>query len=475
MADTVDLRTAASAINVATNPRSRYGTWTTGLRYAPDIATYTVWAATTAVGAGVYRTSAGNLYYTSAGGTTGSTAPTHFSGTVTDGAVLWEFVGTSPVLYGNNLYRPTVAGVAGATPPTHTTGTASDGGVTWQFVTTFPAVKYAKLSTYVGSSSYNMDANASELNTPAENVTAWNNAFAAMKSTGGTIKFGRRYCLDTPITNTGFVSIEGEGYTVIHRFSQPEPATGAIFEYVGSGIANNTYGFVGAGYDQPDGLIVNFLDTNILGSISVRPRAHMRYHNFGVLFNRTVTQGSAFRNVGTMYVEWRKLSIAFAKTWGIYCAGREDLSPGSANGCKIGDVIVTSSGPNSTAGGGIYWGSPDSYIEPCQVSPLGIGWLVLGGNVSGNLGNIWNHTYDGLRLQSLTNADLRAMIYDGSRTHIRVMAGCTGINLTGTSARPNSSSQVTATDGSNVYIESTADKVKIDMLLDGNSAALYGV
>lgn len=59
----------------------------------------TAWAATTALGSsmtmgsivGWFRTNASKLYYASAGGTTGSTAPTHSSGTVSDGTINWEY------------------------------------------------------------------------------------------------------------------------------------------------------------------------------------------------------------------------------------------------------------------------------------------------------------------------------------------------------------------------------------------------
>ena len=40
---------------------------------------------------GAFRTNAGKLYYSAAGGTTGGTAPTHTSGTVNDGGVSWLF------------------------------------------------------------------------------------------------------------------------------------------------------------------------------------------------------------------------------------------------------------------------------------------------------------------------------------------------------------------------------------------------
>lgn len=59
----------------------------------------TVWAATTALGASVtvgsitgwFRTNASKLYYASGGGTTGSTAPTHSTGSASDGTISWLY------------------------------------------------------------------------------------------------------------------------------------------------------------------------------------------------------------------------------------------------------------------------------------------------------------------------------------------------------------------------------------------------
>lgn len=58
----------------------------------------TSWAASTAFAAGSYCFSGENVYQTTAGGTTGSTAPTHSTGTVSDGAVSWTFVEYNRVL-----------------------------------------------------------------------------------------------------------------------------------------------------------------------------------------------------------------------------------------------------------------------------------------------------------------------------------------------------------------------------------------
>lgn len=60
----------------------------------------TAWASTTALGSsttygsktGWFRTNASKLYWTASGGTTGSTAPTHTSGTASDGSITWEYV-----------------------------------------------------------------------------------------------------------------------------------------------------------------------------------------------------------------------------------------------------------------------------------------------------------------------------------------------------------------------------------------------
>lgn len=52
---------------------------------------YTPWSAAKSFGAGTECISDGNVYYTSAGGTTGSVKPTHTEGTRSDGSVLWQY------------------------------------------------------------------------------------------------------------------------------------------------------------------------------------------------------------------------------------------------------------------------------------------------------------------------------------------------------------------------------------------------
>ena len=56
-----------------------------------DLGLYPQWITSTVYAAGVGCQNAGNSYYTVVGGTSGGTAPTHLSGTVSDGGVLWTY------------------------------------------------------------------------------------------------------------------------------------------------------------------------------------------------------------------------------------------------------------------------------------------------------------------------------------------------------------------------------------------------
>lgn len=53
---------------------------------------YDEWTTTTVVAAASYAYYGLNIYYTTAGGTTGGTAPTHTSGSVSDGGVTWTYI-----------------------------------------------------------------------------------------------------------------------------------------------------------------------------------------------------------------------------------------------------------------------------------------------------------------------------------------------------------------------------------------------
>lgn len=85
----------------------------------------TAWASTTALGSsttygsktGWFRTNASKLYWTASGGTTGSTAPTHTSGTASDGSITWEYICavdyTSLALWEASIPDPMVANRVG--------------------------------------------------------------------------------------------------------------------------------------------------------------------------------------------------------------------------------------------------------------------------------------------------------------------------------------------------------------------------
>ncbi len=59
---------------------------------APD------WVTATAMVIGEYRSNAGHIYSSAAAGTTGATAPTHTSGSVSDGTVTWDYVGPTAAI-----------------------------------------------------------------------------------------------------------------------------------------------------------------------------------------------------------------------------------------------------------------------------------------------------------------------------------------------------------------------------------------
>lgn len=81
------------------------------------------------------------------------------TGQVTDGTVTWTFLGirrTNNTAYqvdqyinttALRIYRCTVAGTSGSTEPTHTSGTATDGTVTWQYIGT--ATNWAATTAYL--------------------------------------------------------------------------------------------------------------------------------------------------------------------------------------------------------------------------------------------------------------------------------------------------------------------------------------
>lgn len=112
------------------------GTWASGVAYS--------------AGARVAN-SAGRVYYTAAGGTSGATEPTHLSGSASDGTVTWQFIQltrypstwVTGTVYGpgayvlsdsGKVYTTSAGGTSGATAPTGTGTGINDGGVLWDYV-----------------------------------------------------------------------------------------------------------------------------------------------------------------------------------------------------------------------------------------------------------------------------------------------------------------------------------------------------
>ncbi len=151
----------------ATQPDQPYGTVSDGGVVWRWIGGHRPWATGQVVAAGTFRVSNSKVYWTSAGGTCGATAPSHTTGpaAVSDGGVSWVFEGhynapptTVPTTIlsgaldtypwgagqivkagasrynGSNCYIAAAAGTTGATAPTHTSGTVSDGTVPWRYI-----------------------------------------------------------------------------------------------------------------------------------------------------------------------------------------------------------------------------------------------------------------------------------------------------------------------------------------------------
>lgn len=81
---------------------------------------YSVWSSGKSVSVGSYIANGANVYIAMSSGTTGSTAPTHITGTVSDGAVSWQFLYTGPsnlnpvnnIISHNNYYGNSTASTA---------------------------------------------------------------------------------------------------------------------------------------------------------------------------------------------------------------------------------------------------------------------------------------------------------------------------------------------------------------------------
>jgi len=98
-----------------------------------SLGAYAIWVTGTAFGAGIYVQNAGNLYFTSAGGTTGVTAPTHEFGTVSDGVVEWLFVNRGTGYARMSVFTSTTE--ASFVIQRHLPPTLVDGGAQFQATT----------------------------------------------------------------------------------------------------------------------------------------------------------------------------------------------------------------------------------------------------------------------------------------------------------------------------------------------------
>nr|7EEA_A Chain A, Short-tailed cyanophage tailspike receptor-binding domain [unidentified]7EEA_B Chain B, Short-tailed cyanophage tailspike receptor-binding domain [unidentified]7EEA_C Chain C, Short-tailed cyanophage tailspike receptor-binding domain [unidentified] len=87
---------------------------------------YTQWVTATAVPVGAKRWNGANAYVAEAAGTTGATAPTHTSGTVSDGGVNWRYIGKRRIAAAAVALRGTAAALVrmGGTTRTNSTSTA---------------------------------------------------------------------------------------------------------------------------------------------------------------------------------------------------------------------------------------------------------------------------------------------------------------------------------------------------------------
>lgn len=65
-------------------------TTTNAIKANPD--SHASWVTATLYGPGLFVKNSGRVYYTALGGTSGGTPPTHSSGTVSDGGVLWQYI-----------------------------------------------------------------------------------------------------------------------------------------------------------------------------------------------------------------------------------------------------------------------------------------------------------------------------------------------------------------------------------------------
>ncbi len=115
--------------------------WQSGVSVAPGACrfgpTCPTWASGQSIATGDCRTNGGRIYSAQSSGTSsGTSGPTHTSGTTTSGGISWRYRTTSFTGIGHNIYISTngTPATTGNLAPVHTSGTTSDGNVSWQLV-----------------------------------------------------------------------------------------------------------------------------------------------------------------------------------------------------------------------------------------------------------------------------------------------------------------------------------------------------
>lgn len=106
----------------------------------------TAWTASTAFTLNEYRSWNDNVYKCTSAGTGSTRPPTVYNGLAKDNTTMWQFMPpwVTATLYNvgdyvsanSKVYICTVAGVSGGAAPSHTSGTATDGTVTWGYQAT---------------------------------------------------------------------------------------------------------------------------------------------------------------------------------------------------------------------------------------------------------------------------------------------------------------------------------------------------
>lgn len=111
----------------------------------------TRWLSGVAIQKGMKRYINGNVYKCTVAGTTGATAPSGTGTAIVDGTVTWKYIYPHVGEYvawasgqaitagqrrtsSGNIYQATTSGTTGATAPTGTSDSISDGAVTWMFL-----------------------------------------------------------------------------------------------------------------------------------------------------------------------------------------------------------------------------------------------------------------------------------------------------------------------------------------------------